>query len=186
MRLDYQSSVLGDSSKASPDYREFALQRIPSGFPDCPLIPSRLSPAGSFSPIAATTLHILSAVAKANWQSDSKPSLAEEDINFLHNATKLALQNGHLVPHDDRKMGGDEMLYGRAGLLWVLVNIRSHTFDEDTQKALSPVFDTIPALTGVIIDAGRQGAKDYIEKHGDTDAHPLMYPWMEDKYCFGA
>ncbi|KAJ5973765.1 hypothetical protein N7481_010975 [Penicillium waksmanii] len=186
LRLDYQSSVLANAGKPSPDYRGFALQRIPSGFPDCPLRPSRLSPAGSFSPIAAATLHILSKVAQANWQSDSKPSLAQEDIDFLFDAANLALQNEHLVPHDDRKMGGDEMLYGRAGLLWVLLNIRTHEFDEGTRKALSPVLDTIPRLVDVIIDAGRQGAKEYIQEHGETDAHPLMYPWMEGRYCFGA
>lgn len=186
LRLDYQSSVLADASKPSPDYRGFALKRIPSGFPDCPLLPSRISPAGSFSPVAAATLHILSTVAQANWQPGSKPSLAQEDINILHEATKLALQNEHLVPHDGRNMGGDEMLYGRAGLLWVLLNIRSHEFQEETKEALSPIFDAIPKLVDVIIDAGRQGSKDYIEQHGDADAHPLMYPWMEDRYCFGA
>jgi len=178
--------VLVDGSKQSPDYRAFALQRIPSGFPDCPLLPSRLSPAGSFSPIAAASLHVLSTVAKAHWKTESKPSLSAEDINLLQDAAKLALENGHLVPHDDRKMGGDEMLYGRAGLLWTLLNIRSHEFDEATQEALSPVFATIPGLVDVIVDAGRQGAKEYTAEHGDSDAHPLMYPWMEGRYCFGA
>lgn len=125
-------------------------------------------------------------MAQTNWQSHSKPSLAEEDINLLYDAANLALQNGHLVPHGDQKMGGDEMLYGRAGLLWVLLNIRAHEFDESTQKALSPIFDTIPRMVDVIIDAGRQGAKEYIQEHGEMEAHPLMYPWMEGRYSFGA
>jgi hypothetical protein len=83
-------------------------------------------------------------------------------------------------------MGGDEMLYGRAGLLWALLNVRAHQFDDETQKALSPVLNKIPELLRVMIDAGRQGSKDYNQKNGDPDAHPLMYAWMEGHYCFGA
>ncbi|KAJ5122592.1 uncharacterized protein N7443_002695 [Penicillium atrosanguineum] len=186
LRLDYQSAVLADGREPSPDYRQHALQRIPSDFPDIALTPSRLSPAGSFSPIAAVTLRILSVVANANWQTDAKPSLSQKDITCLDDATNLALKNGPLVPHDDRNMGGDEMLYGRAGLLWVLLNVRAHEFDDETQKALSSVLNKIPELLRVIIDAGRQGSKDYIQKNGDQDAHPLMYAWMEGHYCFGA
>ncbi|KAJ6120014.1 hypothetical protein N7523_004294 [Penicillium sp. IBT 18751x] len=186
LRLDYQSAVLADGRKPSPDYRQLALQRIPADFPDIALKPSRLSPAGSFSPIAAVTLRILSVIANANWQTDSRPSLSQEDILCLNDATDLALKNGPLVPHDDRNMGGDEMLYGRAGLLWVLLNVRAHNFDDETQSGLSLLLDKIPQLLRVIIDAGRQGSNDYIQKYGDQDAHPLMYVWMEGHYCFGA
>jgi len=178
--------VIANAGEPSPDYRQHALQRIPPGFPDIALRPSRLSPAGSFSPIAALILRILSAVAKTNWQTDAKPGLSQEDITCLDDATKLALKNGPLVSHDDRNMGGDEMLYGRAGLLWVLLNVSAHRFEDETQKALSPVLERIPELLRVIIDAGRQNSKDYIQKNGEQDAHPLMYAWMEGHYCFGA
>jgi hypothetical protein len=136
--------------------------------------------------MTAVTLRILSVVANTNWQTDAKPSLSQEDINCLDDATNLALKNGPLVSHDDRNMGGDEMLYGRAGLLWALLNVRAHQFDDETQKALSPVLNKIPELLRVIINAGRQGSKDYIQKNGGQDAHPLMYAWMEGHYCFGA
>lgn len=186
LRLDYQSTVLNEGNGSHPDYRQLALERIPSEFPDHPLLPSRLSPAGSFSPIAGVTLRVLSALAKSDWGRDSKPSLSQQDITCLCDAANLALKNGPLVPHDGRNMGGDEMLYGRAGLLWVLLNIRAHQFDGRTQESLGPVFQTIPRLVDVIMDSGRQGSKAYIEKNGAEGAHPLMYAWMEDHYCFGA
>ncbi|KAJ5157368.1 uncharacterized protein N7482_008468 [Penicillium canariense] len=185
LRLDYQSSVLAREKAASLNFRQYALQRIPSGLPDIPLRPSRLSPGGSFSPLAAVTLHILSAVAETNWELDARPSLPQEDIICLHDAVNLALKNGPIVLHDDRKMGGDEMLYGRAGLLWALLNVRAHRFSEESEKALAPVFAMVPQLICSIIDAGRECSKCYIQEHGDKDAHPLMYAWMEGYYCFG-
>ncbi|KAJ6096046.1 hypothetical protein N7486_006792 [Penicillium sp. IBT 16267x] len=186
LRLDYQSSALNEGNGSQPDYRQLALERIPLEFPGHPLLPSRLSPAGSFSPIAGVTLRVFSALAKSNWERDFKPSLSQQDITCLYDAANLALKNGPLVPHDGRNMGGDEMLYGRAGLLWVLLNIRAHQFDDKTQKSLSPVLETIPRLVDVIVDSGRQGSKAYIEKNGAEGAHPLMYAWMEEHYCFGA
>ncbi|KAJ5648114.1 hypothetical protein N7490_004486 [Penicillium lividum] len=186
LRLDYQSSVLNDENVSRPDYRQLALERIPSEFPETPLLPSRLSPAGSFSPISAVSLRVFSALAKSNWGKDFKPSLSQQDITCLLDASNQALKNAPLVHHDGRNMGGDEMLYGRAGLLWTLLNIRTHQFDDETQKALGPVHETIPKMIDVIIDSGRQGSKDYIEKNGAQDAHPLMYAWMEGHYCFGA
>ena len=144
--------------------------------------------------MAAVTLRVFSTLAKANWKRGSKstlcqedqPSLPQEDITCLYDAASLALKNGPLVPHDGRNMGGDEMLYGRAGLLWVLLNIRAHQFDEQTQKALTPVYETIPKLVDAIVDSGRQGSKSFIEQNGAEKAHPLMYAWMEGHYCFGA
>lgn len=186
LRLDYQSSVLADDDIPSPNYRQHAFQRIPAEFPGTPLIASRLSPAGSFSPLTAVSLRVLAAVAKTNWGPCARVSLPQEDVDCLCDAMSLALKNGPLVPHDGRSMGGDEMLFGRAGLLWNLLNIRVHQFDGKTQEALTPVMAKIPDLVGAIVDAGRQGSKDYIDKHGSQDAHPLMYAWMEGYYCFGA
>lgn len=175
-----------EGTKETPtDYRELALQQIPSGLPEASLLPSRLSPTGSASPLTAVTLRILAALAREDWK-DGHANIAVEDISCLLNAVQIALKNEPLVTHDGRRMGGDEMIFGRAGLLWTLLNVRAHTFDEQTQKALTPVLDKIPEFIRVVIDAGRQGSKSYIEKNGDQEAHPLMYAWMEDHYCFGA
>ncbi|KAJ5959827.1 uncharacterized protein N7479_006977 [Penicillium vulpinum] len=139
LRLDYQSSVLDDHRAASIDYRLYALQRIPSSLPDTPLLASRLSPIGSSSPVTAATLRILGIFAKNNSQDSPNVSIAGKDIICLHDAMKCALTNEPLVIHEGRKMGGDEMLFGRAGLLWALLNIRAHHFDKETQAVLSPM-----------------------------------------------
>ncbi|KAJ5748208.1 uncharacterized protein N7511_009904 [Penicillium nucicola] len=185
LRLDYQSSMLGNTDEASPDFRQLGLQQVPSVLPETPLLPSRLSAIGSSSPVTAITLRVLAALSEVNWEN-GKANIAVEDISCLLDAVQMALKNEPLVTHDGRKMGGDEILFGRAGLLWTLLNIRAHTFDEHTQKALTPVLGKVPELIRVIIDAGRQGSKSYVEKNGNQEAHELMYSWMEDHYCFGA
>ncbi|KAJ5585089.1 uncharacterized protein N7459_004889 [Penicillium hispanicum] len=186
LRIDYQSPVLIGKSGPSLDYRRYALQRIPSGFPDAPLRASRLSAAASLSPLPGVILRILATVAQTNWDQDARPCLSLEDITCLLDATNLALRNGCVFTHDDQVMGADDMLYGRAGLLWALLNVRAHRYDKETERALSPVMETIPDLIRVIIDAGRQGSNDYIDKHGAQDAHPLMYTWLPGHYFFGA
>ncbi|KAK1141214.1 hypothetical protein N8T08_009253 [Aspergillus melleus] len=108
-----------------------------------------------------------------------------DDIELLQDAVNVALQNGPIVPHGGRMMGGDEVLFGRAGLLWAILNIREHTFDEQTMAFLQPVFDAVPALIDAIVDAGRLGRKAYIDKHGSEGALPLMWTWMEGHYGLG-
>lgn len=186
MRLDYQSAVLGDETAPSPDYRQHAFQRIPEGLPDFPLRADKLSPAGSFCPVMPVILRTLATVAGANWQPDAILRLPREDMAALHDAASQALKNGPILPPVDGAVGGDDILYGRAGLLCALLNIRAHRYDEETQKALSPVLGMIPDLVRVIIEAGRHGSKEYTQKHGQQDAHPLMYPWKEGHYFFGA
>ena len=186
LRLDYQSSVLADDKLPALNYRQHAFQRIPQTFPETPLRPSRLSAAGSLTPLVGVILRILAAMAKTNWGPCARVSLPQEDITCLDDAINMALKNGPIVPHDDKAMGGDDILWGRTGLLWILLNVRAHQFSEETQKALAPVMAKIPDLVRVIIDAGRQGSKDYIQKHGDQDAHPLMYEWVIGHYFFGA
>ncbi|KGO76557.1 hypothetical protein PITC_088360 [Penicillium italicum] len=186
LRLDYQSSVLEDPKVTSFNYLRYALQRIPSSLPDTPLLASRLSPVGSCSPVTAVILRILGTLAKNDWQDSANFSIAREDIACLHEAMQWALKNEPLVAHNGRMMGGDEMLFGRAGLLWALLNVRAHNFDQETLEALSPVLGAIPELIRVIVDAGRQGSKEYTEKNEAQDAHPLMYAWIEGYYCFGA
>ncbi|KAJ5477083.1 hypothetical protein N7539_007227 [Penicillium diatomitis] len=186
LRLDYQNPVLSSGNATASSFLKDALARIPCGLPDVPLIPSRLSPAGSFSPLAAVTLRILAEVAKSGWGAGERPSIAPELIKCLEDAVNLALENPWILPHGEHRMGGDEILYGRAGLLWLLLNVRAHQYDESTTKLLSPVLAKLPNLIGVIIDAGREGSKHYRQEHSDEDAHPLMYAWMEGHYGFGA
>lgn len=179
LRLAHQAASLKkDDEPSPPDFRKDANERIHSG-PELPLIPSRLSPLGSLSPIPAAVLRILAAATPNS-------TVSKDDIQCLHQAADLALKNGHIVPHNGENLGGDEILYGRAGLLWSILNIRAHKFDGDTEKALSPLYESIPRLVDVIIEGGRQGARDCAKLYGDKDTVPLMYMWMEGYYCLGA
>lgn len=164
-----------------PDFRTPANERISPAAQDMPIIPSRLSPLGSFSPFPAAVLHILAAA------SSNKP-ISKDDIRPFYDGVDVALKNGHIVTHDGNNLGGDEILYGRSGLLWSILIIRSHShrFDEETRKAMDPLFAAIPKLVDSIVEGGKQGANDYSQMHGSQDMMPLMYMWMEGFYCLGA
>ncbi|KAF7597487.1 LanC-like protein 2 [Aspergillus hancockii] len=177
LRLDRQALSVMEPGQAPIDFGQLARERIVSRGPDIPLQPGRLSPLGSSSPVAATVMRILAAATSGSAVSD-------EDITCLQEAVKLALRNGHMVLHGGETTGGDEFIYGRAGLLWSILNLRLQKFQGDAQKHLQRVFDAVPDLVDVIIDAGRQGRKDYIKEHGEEEALPLMWSWK--KFYLGA
>jgi hypothetical protein len=108
------------------------------------------------------------------------------DVDTLRDAVAIALKHGHIVPHANQNMGGDEVLYGRAGLLWSILNIRVLSLDEKSTQALKPIFESVPHLIKVIVDAGRQGHRDYVQAYGNTDALPLMWTYKEGRYGLGA
>lgn len=178
LRLDHQKASLSEHGEPSIDFGELARERVPARGPDIELLPGRLSPVGSSSPLAAVVMRILTAASYGG-------KVNADDIEVLRDAVKIALQNGPLVPHGGRMMGGDEVLFGRAGLLWAILNIREHEFDDQTRTSLQPIFDAVPSLIDVIVDAGRKGRDSYVEKHGSEDALPLMWTWMEGHYGLG-
>lgn len=180
LRLNRQAASLAQDGETNPpDFRKYADERIFPNGPDLPLLPSRISPLGSLSPIPAAVLRIVAA-------AESNGAVSKDDIQCLHEAVGMALKNGHIVPHAGDNLGGDEILYGRAGLLWSILNIRAHKFDDETQKALDPLYEAVPKLVDVIIEGGRQGTKDCAKQYGEKDTLPLMYMWMEGYYCLGA
>lgn len=180
LRLAHQgASLTKDDETAPPDFRKYANDRIFAEGQDLPLLASRLSPLGSSSPLPAALLRILAAAS-------SNTVVRADDIDCFRQAVELALKNGHIVPHAGVDFGGDEILYGRAGLLWSILNIRAHEFDGETQKALESLYQAVPKLVDVIVEGGKRGAIDCAKKYGDKDTMPLMYMWMEDYYCLGA
>lgn len=139
-----------------------------------------MSPIGS--PLGPVVLRILAACEGHGKAADGSLSISRDDITALNEAVQRSLQHGHVIPYRDRDMGGDEVLYGRAGLLWAILNIRNHVFDQDTRAALRPIFEAVPKLVDAIVEAGKQGARDFVKRYGAKDAFPLMWPWM-DEYC---
>ncbi|OGM42881.1 lanthionine synthetase C family protein [Aspergillus bombycis] len=179
LRLERQALSLIEPGKAPIDFGKLARERIVSHGPNLPLKPGWLSPLGSLSPVTGALMRILAAATDGSVISDA-------DITCLGDAVRLAIQNGPLVPQGDKMMGGDELIYGRPGLLWSILNLRVQHFDENTRRRLQPVFDALPDLVDVIVDAGRQGQKNYIEMHGEKDALPLMWSWKEARFYLGA
>ena len=181
LRLDQQAGVLAEDNDSGPNFRNAVNERILPQPPKMPLAPGRLSPVGSSCPLTEVMLRILSAATSGSNRAD----ISKYDICCLHDAVRIALSNGPMVQHGGRIMGGDELMYGRSGLLWAVMNIRAHTFDEESTKALAPVLGAVPRLVDVIIDAGRQGSKEYSKK-GTRNSLPLMWVWSEGSYYLGA
>lgn len=182
LRLDQQAQVLADKDSSAPDFRTIVDQRILLHGPELPLLPTRLSPIGSSCPLSAVVLRVLSAATS----SSEGAGISKDDIRCLYDAVEMALSMPPVVPHGNRNMGVDELLFGRAGLLWALLNIRTHRFNQEAASALSPVFEAIPRLIDVVVDAGRQGAESYSKQHGTKGSFPLMWTWMEGYVGIGA
>lgn len=182
LRLDQQAKVLAEKGTPVPDFREIVNVRTLSFDPSMPLVSGRLSPVGSSCPLTAVLLRILSAATVGTGGAD----ISKDDTRCLSDAVRIALSNGHMVSHGGRVMGCDELMYGRSGLLWAILNIRVHKFSEETAKDLIPVFESVLRLVDVMIDAGRQGSKDYIKMYGTKGSLPLMWVWTEGSYYLGA
>ncbi|PWY76249.1 lanthionine synthetase C family protein [Aspergillus heteromorphus CBS 117.55] len=180
LRLDHQVKTLSNSDVGLPlDFRNLANERILSHGPDVPLLPERVSPFGSHSVLVGPFMRLLAA-------AQSGGSISEVDIECLRNVVQVALTNSHLLPHGDRMMGTDEVLNGRAGLLWAVLSVRAHEYDEQARELLAPIFDYVPKLIDAIITGGLEGRKDYTKKHGEKNALPLMWHWDDDRYYIGA
>ncbi|KAL4814652.1 hypothetical protein BDW67DRAFT_186454 [Aspergillus spinulosporus] len=186
LRLAQQKSVLEGTASSLPDFFSLAGARIPSHVPDTPLRIGGLSPLASRSPIAAVVLKILHKCATGRVENISAHG-GTHDIECLRSAVHLALNHGSTAFYHGHDLGADEVLFGRAGLLWALLNIRAVTTDlPHAQKEIfQPVISPIPELVRLIIDAGREGAAKYKKSHGKTDALPLMWPWKPGYYGVG-
>jgi hypothetical protein len=107
----------------------------------------------------------------------------KDDYGALREAIRLAIDQEHVVPYRGHAMGGDEVLYGRAGLLWAVLNIRNHPVDKETCDFLC---EAVPNLVDAIIDAGKIGAQEYVKLDGEPEAFPLMWKWFDEYYAVGA
>jgi hypothetical protein len=196
LRLERQKASLVDEDHGAtqpqptplPDFAGLARERLVPTPTDLRLQPGRMSPIGSS--LGPVVLRILAACEEHDRAADAASgrslSISHNDISALHDAVQRSLKHGHVIFFRDHDMGGDEVLYGRAGLLWAILNIRNHLFDADTGTALRPVFEAVPKLVDAIIGAGRQGAEDFVKQHGAKDAFPLMWLWMDGYYGLGA
>lgn len=182
LRLAQQTPSLEKSGESIPNFYALSGARIPVDGPDLPLQLGGLSPLPSKSPVAAVAVRILHKSA-----SEIAETISDADIACLADAVKLSLSHGATGLYHGRDLGADEVLFGRSGLLWVLLNVRAKvdTFPPAQRGLLRPVLDSIPDLLRRIVDAGREGSAHYVKKHGEKDSLPLMWPWMPGHYGIG-
>ncbi|KAL4733852.1 hypothetical protein BDV11DRAFT_175312 [Aspergillus similis] len=182
LRLAQQEPLLIETASSLPDFLSLASARIPAHGPDTPLRIGGLSPLASGSPIAAAVLRILQKCATGRVET-----ISAHDMKCLSNAVELALNHGSTAFYHGHDLGADEILFGRAGLLWALLNIRAAATDlpHAQKKLIQPILSHIPEIVRLIIGAGREGAAKYKRSHGKTDALPLMWPWKPGYYGVG-
>ncbi|GLA18932.1 hypothetical protein AnigIFM62618_006590 [Aspergillus niger] len=180
LRLDHQVRAFSNKEVGLPlDFRRLASEQIIPHGPDFPLLPERVAPFGSSSVLVGPLMRILAA-------AQSGASMSEADIECLRSVVQVAIGNDHMLPHGDGMMGTDEVLYGRAGLLWAVLSVRAHKYDEGATGLLTSIFESVPDLVDAIIKGGLQGRDDYVEEYGERGALPLMWHWHEDRYGLGA
>ncbi|KAL4796337.1 hypothetical protein BDV19DRAFT_388473 [Aspergillus venezuelensis] len=181
-RLEQQAPALSEKDEGLPDFQSLAMARVLGAGPDIPLQVGGLSPLPSKSPIAAIALRMLHESSNSNVTSSF-----ETDIACLKDAVDLALSHGPTAHYHGHDLGADEVLFGRAGLLWTLLNIRTRLphFETTQQQRLQTVLGRIPDLASTILEAGRQGAAEHVRKHGQDDALPLMWPWHPGRHGIG-
>ncbi|KAL4748173.1 hypothetical protein BDW72DRAFT_196011 [Aspergillus terricola var. indicus] len=182
LRLAQQEPLLVETDSPRPDFFKLASARIPAHDPITPLRIGGLSPLASRSPIAAVVLGILHKCTTGRVET-----ISAHDMKCLSDAVHLALNHGSTAFYHGHDLGADEVLFGRAGLLWALLNIRAAATDlpHAQMKIFQPIISHIPEIVRLIIDAGREGAAKYKKSHGKTDALPLMWPWKPGYYGVG-
>ncbi|KAL4912342.1 hypothetical protein BDW62DRAFT_194828 [Aspergillus aurantiobrunneus] len=182
LRLARQAPSLAEDGEIPGNFWTLAAGRIPDRGPDLPLKIGGLSPLPSKSPVAAVVLRILHQSATGN-----AAAISAADVTCLSGAVDLALSHGSTGFYHGHDLGADEVLFGRAGLLWALLNIRSGIaeFPAPQRELLDPILHRIPRLLCLVIGAGREGSAEYVKRHGGKDALPLMWKWMSGHYGIG-
>ncbi|KAL4879254.1 hypothetical protein BJY04DRAFT_194122 [Aspergillus karnatakaensis] len=179
LRLAHQTPSLAEQRV---DFHSLAAARIPKDGPDFPLQIGGLSPLPSKSPLAAVVLRILQHSATGDAEN-----ISASDFTCLNDAVELALSHGSVALYNGHNLGADEVLFGRAGLLWALLNIRAREshFPTAQKQLLRPILESISKIISAIIQGGREGSAAYVEKHGEKGSLPLMWPWLPGHYGFG-
>jgi hypothetical protein len=171
-----------------PNFGNIARARITPHEVELDLQSGRPSPLAS-APLGVAVLRTV--VALSSDDTRLHP-LTEDEFAALKVAIDAALHQSIAVIRHGHSMGGDEVLYGRAGLLWALLNVRKLSDARRREGAvefpgsLQSLLDAIPRLVNVILQAGKDGAKEFVSAHGEGDAYPLMWPWLDEYYGVGA
>ncbi|RPA81922.1 Lanthionine synthetase C-like protein [Ascobolus immersus RN42] len=153
-----------------------------------PRLSEHSPPAGRLSPIGGPTGPAVVEVLRQlllvdpNEDADDLKDRWKTAMKTLKNATNNSLQT------DVDQV--DEILYGRAGLLWALLNFRRLVHDKVGDSGRLEDLHRIcgsPIITGLVEDiirSGKDGARLYEEEFGEPGLS-LMWEW-HGKYYLGA
>ncbi|KAL3454961.1 hypothetical protein BJX64DRAFT_295520 [Aspergillus heterothallicus] len=191
LRLAHQARGFDTTEDSMlPPFRDLAHARIPRGPSTEDLAIGQLSPLASKSPLSSATLRILHHVSER-----SAGCILDTDFTVLRDAVELALSHGATGFYHGHELGADEVLFGRAGLLWTVLNIQKWTlfFEERQLGLLGGVLEeeTVGKLVEAIVRAGQEGGAECRRILGESEtkqgevAKPLLWVWMKGHYGLG-
>lgn len=124
-----------------------------------------------------------------NDANDAHLKAATLDANLVLEAIEYAHEQPTLVAFRGHAMGIDEVLYGRAGLLWAVLLLRQCsqvpaidglvTFGEKWER----IYGSIPRLVDKIVTAG---SDHDAAASNDINLPTLTWPWLGSFYGLGA
>lgn len=125
--------------------------------------------AGRLSPIGSTTGPAVVELLQQMHSKKFDKDITMKAITTLRHAVKEATE-----VDDD---GGDEVLYGRAGLLWALLNLRKEKAERNVAWIPDDILgdDLISYIVMAILEAGRRGK-------GKFGVEGLMWEWHGKGY----
>lgn len=177
MRIALQGNALELPEETLSHLPDLVLSHLPSYISGQDPRPGHVSPLDShIGPSVLLILHELrypKSIRNTTWNGAI--------INFRA-AVDFAIR--------DTQLGGDEVLYGKAGLLWGMLNVRaalSEGLGQDRHREELEEFineDSIKDLVENIIEDGKAGAEDYKSEFGH-EGPELAWSW-HGKYYLGA
>ncbi|KAF2092415.1 hypothetical protein NA57DRAFT_62525 [Rhizodiscina lignyota] len=167
------------ATSGAQHYLTAARRRIPDrSEKKWPFLPGKCSPL--------TSEKLASAFLRLGLAKEADSEDVHHDLALLQEAAEFALQQPDTVPLGTKHTKGtDEVLTGRAGLLWSLLLLRDWWDDGDFSSMRRDVFAAIPKLVNVIIEAGLRSSEKYASANGESGRQALMWTWLNDFYGFG-
>ncbi|KAH8116097.1 hypothetical protein DFH11DRAFT_1506897 [Phellopilus nigrolimitatus] len=135
-------------------------------------------------------VYILSSLSYPSTALSGKTSSNNESGDVNWTASAKTLREAARVAAEDDEIG-DEVLYGRAGLLWGMLNLQ--VWLEEDARVPTPRRNDVKRIAGdalieeivnELFEAGDTGAQIYTRSSGETGL-PLMWNW-HGKFYLGA
>ena len=172
LRLSSQAEFISEDGTSIESFKAGALRRMNRNAMDLKFQPGRYSPLNSPS-LGAVAVRMLAGLPDSS------------DPQTLLTAIEESVACNRVVELRGHKMGVDEVLAGRTGLLALIIDLFTRDFDDVTSAKLKAVYEAAPRLVRAIIQAGEAGSSEYNRATGG-EAFPLMWSWVDGYSSLGA